>query len=93
MVQITHLQDALLNELSTINNVANDEDYADDQVGHQGGVTQVLRVNVGVRVAQLQGGGGEVEVVAIVPMSAKFIIDQEFYWVLSTTCNSADFPR
>ena len=79
MVKITHLQDALLNELSAINNIADDEDNADDQVGHQGGVTQVLRINVGVRVAQLQSGGGEVEVVAIVSMSAKFILDQGLY--------------
>ena len=79
MVKITHLQDALLNELSAIDNIADDEDDADDQIGHQGGVTQVLRINVGVRVAQLQSGGGEVEVVAIVSMSAKFILDQGLY--------------
>ena len=79
MVKITHLQNALLNELSAIDNIADDEDDADDQIGHQGGVTQVLRINVGVRVAQLQSGGGEVEVVAIVSMSAKFILDQGLY--------------
>ena len=79
MVKITHLKNALLNELSAIDNIADDEDDADDQIGHQGGVTQVLRVNVGVRVAQLQSGGGEIEVVAIVSMSAKFILDQGLY--------------
>ena len=65
-----YLKDALLNELSAIDNVADDEDEADDQVGHQGGVAEVLRVDVGVGVAELQGGGGEVEVVAVVSVSA-----------------------
>ena len=64
-----YLEDALLNELSAIDNVADDEDEADDQVGHQGGVAEVLRVDVGVGVAELQRGGGEVEVVAVVSVS------------------------
>ena len=64
-----HLEDALLNELSAIDNIADNEDEADDQVGHQGGVAEVLRVDVGVGVAELQRGGGEVEVVAVVSVS------------------------
>ena len=64
-----HLEDTLLNKLSAIDNVADDEDEADDQVGHQGGVAEVLRVDVGVGVAELQRGGGEVEVVAVVSVS------------------------
>lgn len=64
-----HLEDALLNELSAIDNIADDEDEADDQVGHQGGVAEVFRVDVGVGVAELQRGGGEVEVVAVVSVS------------------------
>ena len=81
--KIAHLQDALLNELSAIYNIANDEDDADDQIGHQSGVTKVLPINVGVGVAQLQGSGGEVEVIAIVSMSKNsFLIRNCIYRVL-----------
>ena len=66
-----HLQDALLNELPTIDDIADDEDHADDEVCHKARVADVLCINVGVRVAQLQGSCGEVEVVTIVSMSAK----------------------
>ena len=46
-----------------------DEDDVDDEEGDQGGVAEVLSVNVGVRVAQLQGGRGEKQVVAVVAVS------------------------
>ena len=67
----THFEDALLNEVFAIDNVSDDEDKANDEVGHQAGVAKVLCVNVGVRVAELEGGGGEVEVTAVVSVSAR----------------------
>ena len=64
-----HLKDTLLNVFSTINDVPDDEDNVDDGEGDQGGVAQVLHVNVGVGVAKLQCSGGEEDVVTIVTMS------------------------
>lgn len=69
MLIATNLQDALLNVLRAVDDVANDEDDVDHEEGDQGGVAEVLRVDVGVRVAQLQGGRGEEQVVAVVAVS------------------------
>ena len=58
-----------MNVFSTINDVPDDEDNVDDGEGDQGGVAQVLHVNVGAGVAKLQSCGGEEHVVTIVTMS------------------------
>ena len=69
VIVATNLQDALLDVLRPVNDVSDDEDNVDDEEGDQGGVPEVLSVNVGVRVAQLQGSRGEEQVVAVVAVS------------------------
>ena len=69
VIVATNLQDALLDVLRAVDDVSDDEDNVDDEEGDQGGVPEVLSVDVGVRVAQLQGGRGEEQVVAVVAVS------------------------
>ena len=49
----SYLQNALLNILSTIDDITKDEDKRDEEEGDKCGVAQVLNINVGVSVAQL----------------------------------------
>ena len=65
---IFHLKDGILDDLHTINDVANKEDECDDHEGDQGGVAQVFHVDVLVLVVQLQTGCCKVEIVSIVPV-------------------------
>ena len=65
---IVHLKDGVLDDLHTIDDVANEEDECDDHEGDQGGVAQVLHIDVLVLVVQLQPGCGKVEIVSIVPV-------------------------
>ena len=51
---LLYLKNALLNVLSAINYVANDQDQGNDGEGDQGGVAKVLRVNVVVCVTKFQ---------------------------------------
>ena len=61
----------MLNVLSAINYVANDQDQGNDGEGDQGGVAKVLRVNVVVCVTKFQSSCWEKDVVAMVTVSEK----------------------
>ena len=67
-IMIVHLKDGVLDDLDTIDDIANEQDECDDHEGDQGGVAKVLHVNVLVLVVQLQGSCRKVEIVSIVPM-------------------------
>ena len=67
--ECTDLQNAPLDVLSSVYDVSNDEDAADDCEGDQGGVSEVLHVNVGISVAKFEGSGCKEKVVSIIPMS------------------------
>ena len=69
---IVHLEDGVLDDLHTIDDVANKEDECDDHEGDQGGVAQVLHIDVLVLVVQLQTGCCKVEIVSIVPVPVVF---------------------
>ena len=64
-----HLQYALLDEFSSIDDISQYEDAADDHVGHQGGITEVLKVNVGVGVTQFEASCGKEKIVSMISMS------------------------
>ena len=64
-----HLQYALLDVFSSIDDISQYEDAADDHVGDQGGVTHVLKVNIGVGVAQFEASCGKEKIAAVISMS------------------------
>ena len=63
---IVYLKDRVLDDLHAIDDVSNEEDERDDHEGDQGGVSQVLHINVLILVVQLQAGCRKVEIVPIV---------------------------
>ena len=69
--------------VDTINDVPNEEDKRDDHEGDQGGVAQVLHVDVLVLVVQLQTSRCKVEVVPIVsvPVKSHYILQKTFIHV------------
>ena len=64
-----HLQYALLDVFSSVDDISKYEDGADDHVGDQGGVTEVLKVNIGVGVTEFQASCGKEKVVSVVSVS------------------------
>ena len=64
-----HLQNALLDVFSSIDDISENENAADDHVGHQGGVTEVLIVNVRVGVTKFEASCGKEKVVSMISMS------------------------
>ena len=64
-----HLQYALLDVFPSVDDISQYEDGADDHVGDQGGVTEVLKVNIGVGVTQFEARCGKEKIVAVISMS------------------------
>ena len=64
-----HLQYALLDVFSSVDDISKYEDGADDHVGDQGGVTEVLKVNIGIGVTKFQASCGKEKVVSVVSVS------------------------
>ena len=66
---LPHLQYALLDEFSAIDDISEYEDAADDHVGHQGRVTEVLIVNIGVGVTKFEASCSKEKIVSMISMS------------------------
>ena len=64
-----HLQYALLDVFSSVDDIAQYEDGADNHVGDQGGVSEVLKVNIGVGVTKFEASCGKEKIVAVISMS------------------------
>ena len=77
-----HLQYALLDVFSSVDDISKYEDGADDHVGDQGGVTEVLKVNIGVGVTQFEASCCKEKIVAVISVSK---IENYFLPVCSQT--------
>ena len=73
--QDNHLQNALLDEFFSINDISNDQNEWNDHESDQGRVSKILYIYIVVCVTQLQGSCGKKEIVAIITMSEKFDFD------------------
>ena len=65
-IHIVHLKDGVLDDFDAVDDVSNEENQRDDHEGDQGGVAQVLHIDVLILVVQLQTSRGKVEIVPIV---------------------------